>query len=457
MAPKNDDNVSTSAEQSIYRVPDISIKDLLEAIPAHCFKRSALKSSLYIAWDLLVIFCLHRAIVYLNSYIDPAYITLPSSRLYTAVHICLWSVYAFWAGLFGTGLWVIGHECGHKAFSESKAINDSVGWILHSALGVPYYSWRISHAQHHALNAHMTKDQIFVPKTRSQVGLPPLDISREDAFGSRVTAEVKREMYEALGDSPIGAILSPATYLLVGWWAYITTNASGQPHYPKGTNHFNPSSPMFRPHHYNEIMISTAGILLWITCIGLAIQHYGFLSVFRTYLVPYLWVNHWLVLIVFLQHTDPLLPHYRGREFTFARGVLATLDRNLLGDFGSVISWIGCHATHGISETHVVHHVCSKIPHYNAWEASAAVKKKLSEAGVRIPIQGAPGGWSELFRVYKECKFVEDEGDIVFYKNAYGLAQMRPEMPSRDISDSGVEVDSKLRRCCCDNTNARAF
>uniref|UniRef100_A0A8H8CHF9 Fatty acid desaturase domain-containing protein n=1 Tax=Psilocybe cubensis TaxID=181762 RepID=A0A8H8CHF9_PSICU len=369
MAPKNDDNVSTSAEQSIYRVPDISIKDLLEAIPAHCFKRSALKSSLYIAWDLLVIFCLHRAIVYLNSYIDPAYITLPSSRLYTAVHICLWSVYAFWAGLFGTGLWVIGHECGHKAFSESKAINDSVGWILHSALGVPYYSWRISHAQHHALNAHMTKDQIFVPKTRSQVGLPPLDISREDAFGSRVTAEVKREMYEALGDSPIGAILSPATYL----------------------------------------------------------------------------------------HTDPLLPHYRGREFTFARGVLATLDRNLLGDFGSVISWIGCHATHGISETHVVHHVCSKIPHYNAWEASAAVKKKLSEAGVRIPIQGAPGGWSELFRVYKECKFVEDEGDIVFYKNAYGLAQMRPEMPSRDISDSGVEVDSKLRRCCCDNTNARAF
>jgi omega-6 fatty acid desaturase (delta-12 desaturase) len=94
-------------------------------------------------------------------------------------------------------------------------------------------------------------------------------------------------------------------------------------------------------------------------------------------------VNHWLVLITFLQHTDPLLPHYRAAEFTFPRGALATLDRNLLGDLGSVMGWIGAHATFvtflpvpthvltrcfrmGISETHILHHVCSKIPHYNA-------------------------------------------------------------------------------------------
>jgi omega-6 fatty acid desaturase / acyl-lipid omega-6 desaturase (Delta-12 desaturase) len=78
-------------------------------------------------------------------------------------------------------------------------------------------------------------------------------------------------------------------------------------------------------------------------------------------------VNHWLVLITFLQHTDPLLPHYRVSEFTFPRGALSTLDRNLLGDCGSIMGWIGAHATHGISETHVLHHVSSKIPHYNAY------------------------------------------------------------------------------------------
>jgi fatty acid desaturase len=77
-------------------------------------------------------------------------------------------------------------------------------------------------------------------------------------------------------------------------------------------------------------------------------------------------VNHWLVLITFLQHTDPLLPHYRSEEFTFPRGALSTLDRNLLGDLGSLMGWIGATVTHGISETHVAHHVSSKIPHYNA-------------------------------------------------------------------------------------------
>ena len=83
-------------------------------------------------------------------------------------------------------------------------------------------------------------------------------------------------------------------------------------------------------------------------------------------LIDYLRVNHWLVLITFLQHTDPLLPHYRAPEFTFPRGALATLDRSLLGDCGKIMGWIGAHATHGLSETHVLHHVSSKIPHYNA-------------------------------------------------------------------------------------------
>jgi hypothetical protein len=78
-------------------------------------------------------------------------------------------------------------------------------------------------------------------------------------------------------------------------------------------------------------------------------------------------VNHWLVMITFLQHTDPLLPHYRSEEFTFPRGALATLDRDLLGDLGSFMGWIGGTVTHGISETHVAHHVSSKIPHYNAY------------------------------------------------------------------------------------------
>ena len=60
----------------------------------------------------------------------------------------------------------------------------------------------------------MTQDQVFVPSTRSSMGLPPFDPAREDLLGSRVTEEVKKELWEALGDSPIGAILGPASYLV---------------------------------------------------------------------------------------------------------------------------------------------------------------------------------------------------------------------------------------------------
>jgi omega-6 fatty acid desaturase (delta-12 desaturase) len=115
-------------------------------------------------------------------------------------------------------------------------------------------------------------------------------------------------------------------------------------------------------------------------------------------------VNHWLVLITFLQHTDPLIPHYRAPEFTFPRGALSTLDRKLFGDLGAIPAWLGATLTHGISETHVLHHVSSKIPHYNAWEASAALRQRLQRSG--IVLDGGAAGWAEVYRCFRECKVV---------------------------------------------------
>ena len=65
--------------------------------------------------------------------------------------------------------------------------------------------------------------------------------------------------------------------------------------------------------------------------------------------------------------------------------------------------------------------------------------KRLSEAGLKL--DGRAGGWAEMYRVFKACKFVEDEGDIVFYKDARGLAQTRPIFNDSTVSDSGIELD----------------
>jgi omega-6 fatty acid desaturase (delta-12 desaturase) len=82
---------------------------------------------------VIAIACIYKAAVTLDPFIHPAQLTLPYPFLYPFARFALWSLYGFFAGLFSTGLWVIAHECGHQAFSESKVINNSVGWVLHSA------------------------------------------------------------------------------------------------------------------------------------------------------------------------------------------------------------------------------------------------------------------------------------------------------------------------------------
>jgi len=439
MASDSVDRISVDQEQVI--IPDLTIKDLLSAIPTHCFKRSGWRSSLYVVADFAALAAIYKTTTFLDACIHPDFIQFPYPILYGAAKFALWSVYTFWAGLIATGVWVIAHECGHQAFSESKLVNNTVGWVLHSGLGVPYHSWRITHGKHHASTGHLTQDQVFVPNTRSFLGLPPFDPAHEDLQGASISKKVMDELWEALGDSPIGACLGSASYLLGGWPAYIIFNSSGQNRYAFGTNHFSPSAPMFSPSQWGQIIISDIGVLLWLAALYYSVNRFGIFEVFRTYFLPYLWVNHWLVLITFLQHTDPLLPHYRAGEFTFPRGALATYDRNLLGDLGSVMAWIAATCTHGISETHVAHHVHSKIPHYHAWEASDALRARLARAGLKL--QGGNSGWAEVYRVYKQCKFVEDEGDIVFYKNAHGHAAARPLVIDANASDSGIDLHEK--------------
>merc|ERR1719311_365771 len=75
----------------------------------------------------------------------------------------LWILYGFATGTVATGCWVIAHECGHGAFSDNRRLQTAVGYALHSALLVPYFSWQRSHAVHHAHTNHITKGETHVP------------------------------------------------------------------------------------------------------------------------------------------------------------------------------------------------------------------------------------------------------------------------------------------------------
>lgn len=139
--------------------------------------------------------------------------------------------------------------------------------------------------------------------------------------------------------------------LLLGWPLYLTFNVSGRK-YPGWANHFNPYSPVFYRKERYEIIVSD--IALGLVGFGLVAlgRSFGWPWLVKTYVVPYLIVNFWLVVITLLQHTHPGLPHFNDNEWNWLRGALGTVDRSC-GILDTVF--------HHISDTHVVHHLFSKV------------------------------------------------------------------------------------------------
>ena len=114
-------------------------------------------------------------------------------------------------------------------------------------------------------------------------------------------------------------------------------------------------SVLFKKTQRKGVLISDLGVVLMACVLQRAAMQYGWWNVMKFYGIPWFWVSHWLVMITYLHHTDPELPHYRNKSWTYSRGAAATMDRDFLG-------WQGRFFLHGISHYHVVHHYFPKMP-----------------------------------------------------------------------------------------------
>lgn len=277
-----------------------------------------------------------------------------------------WIAYGYVQGLVLTGVWILAHECGHGAFSVHQRFNNFMGWLMHSSLLVPYFSWKYSHHRHHRFTGHMEKDMAFVPKTieeRSRKRLSNLYLDPE--------------LFE---DVPIVQMFKLFFHQLAGWQMYLLLNAtSGKDSMQREKvswwrmSHFEPTSAVFRPNEALYIAYSDLGLGLVFGALYLGSTVVGWQTVALLYLVPYLWVHHWLgkcasrrrgkvmrskermtdfvdiVAITYLHHNHTEVHHYDAKSWTFVKGALATIDR----DFG----WVGRVLFHNIIDDHVVHHL----------------------------------------------------------------------------------------------------
>ncbi|KAF8513735.1 linoleoyl phosphatidylcholine delta-12 acetylenase [Hysterangium stoloniferum] len=380
-----------------------SLKEIRNAIPARLFVRNTTLGLMYTARDLTMA----TTLWYGATYIDLTFRGTCTRSLFTSagaevMRWAVWMTYWWFQGLTFTGLWVIGHECGHGALSSSRTLCDVVGYFLHTVLWTPYFSWRISHHRHHSNHASMEKDEVYIPKTRSELGIPqegndPIDYE------------------EFFGDTPIYTLFMLIRQQLLAFPAYLLFNVSGQKNYPKGTNHFDPKSILFNPAQRNAVILSNIGIffMAWLVTLGSSIH--GTANVMKYYGIPWLAVTHWFIMITYLHHTDPQLPHFRKGEWSFQRGAACTVDRDFLG-------WQGRFFLHDVAHYHVVHHFFPQMPFYHGAEATGYLRALIGE---HYTYSNAPL-FKTLWENYNSCQFVEDQGDIVFYKDRRGQARRRP-------------------------------
>lgn len=254
--------------------PDIqSIRD---AIPAHCFESSTWHSLAYVVRDVSMVAALGWAAL--------TFIPTIANPLWRAA---AWIAYGYAQGLVCTGVWILAHEAGHGAFSPHRRLNDFVGWVLHSSLMVPYFSWKFSHHRHHRYTGHMDKDMVFVPETTA-------GRSSQPGFASLY---LDPELFE---DTPIVQLAKLLTHQLAGWQMYLLFNVSaglGSKQREAGwwrLSHFEPTSAVFRSSEGVYIALSDLGLGLTLGALYYASTLVGLPTVFLLYVVPYLWVHHWL-------------------------------------------------------------------------------------------------------------------------------------------------------------------
>ncbi len=172
-------------------------RDIKAVIPEDCFEPETSKSLGYLSVSTIGTALCTAVGVGMVGAIGTSIWTLP-----------IWAAYSAVSGTVAMGLWVLAHECGHGAFSKDKKLQDAVGYILHSLLLVPYYSWQRSHAVHHQYTNHMELGETHVPEQLEENGT----YQRREAFLKEFGEEKGLQLW---------GFVQGFLHLVVGWPGYL--------------------------------------------------------------------------------------------------------------------------------------------------------------------------------------------------------------------------------------------
>jgi len=262
-------------------------------------------------------------------------------------------------------------------------VNDITGFIVHSALLTPYFSWQITHAKHHRRTNHLTDGESWVPSAGNPTS--------------------KRALWYK---THAGTIFRIALVWTIGWWVYLINNDTGA-RKNKGQSHFDPNARgLFSAKEAWKVRASNAGMVAMLGVLGYACQVFGVRQMVALYLIPQMIVNIYLTCITFMQHTHEAVPHYDEKEWTWLRGGLATVDRSMGVWFDRRL--------HHIADSHVCHHLFSDMPFYGAKAATPSIAEHCGKY-YRSRVSTFCGSvylgfWRDFYWTMKSCLVVGQDG-----------------------------------------------
>ncbi|XP_020578807.1 temperature-sensitive sn-2 acyl-lipid omega-3 desaturase (ferredoxin), chloroplastic-like isoform X2 [Phalaenopsis equestris] len=259
--------------------PPFRIAEIRAAIPNHCWEKNLWRSMSYVARDVAVVFVLAAAAACIDRWV-------------------VWPLYWAAQGTMFWALFVLGHDCGHGSFSNNRRVNTVVGHFIHTFILVPYHGWRISHRTHHQNHGHVENDESWHPLTKS--------------------------VYESL--APVTKKLRfTFPFPIFAFPIYLWTRSPG-----KRGSHFNPESDLFAQNERKDVITSTVCWMAMAALLTKLTLLFGPLQMIKLYATPYLIFVMWLDFVTYLHHHghDGNLPWYRGKEWSYLRGGLTTIDRD---------------------------------------------------------------------------------------------------------------------------------
>ncbi|KAK9665589.1 hypothetical protein RND81_14G121700 [Saponaria officinalis] len=199
-----------------------TINQIRKTIPPHCFHRSLLRSFSYLLHDLTISFILYYIA---HNYFD----LLPKPLSYIA-----WAIYWFAQGSIMFGLWVLGHETAHNAFSDYRWLDDIVGRVIKGIM--------------HANTGSLENEEVYVSRKK----------------------EIIPWYFSKYFNNPPGRVLTIFITLTLGWPLYLLFNVSGKK-YERFASHYD----LYGPIHVYKFLIWTHTTVFTIHHLFASMPHYN--------------------------------------------------------------------------------------------------------------------------------------------------------------------------------------